>query len=116
MSKLKTGNYPALKFIENYNGKLWQPYFTTIRLNDDKYRVGAVFSVILGSSVKMGIYEVIHKKVIRLSEIDTITAYLDTGRPLDEAKALIRNVYASKNIDWYKQELVIILLERHAAQ
>lgn len=47
MQQVKEGEYTqTLKFSQNWNNKLACPFYTTIRLDQPKYKVGTVFRVV----------------------------------------------------------------------
>ena len=100
-----------ISFGSNWNKKLGCQYFTTIRLqNLAKYHIGNVFKII-----KKGDYlldaKIVQLRYCKLHDLPELTCYLDTGYSKEATIALFKKMYQSKNIDWEKQLLSIILLE-----
>lgn len=108
----------VLEFSRNWNarrgsefGKLNCATFTTIRLWNQRYRVGHVFTIMLKGKVK-GEAEVIAVKPFNLGELSEIEAYLDTGYGAAETVELMRKIWKAKAIDG---TFALILLKwRHA--
>lgn len=109
--------YQELKFGYNWNGKLNNNAFTTIRLkNDKKYYKGARFTVVLTGKkdeVKtVGDFVVIDIKEFLITELNRFMSFLDTGYDVKETQKVIYTMYKNKNIDWKKQRFQYILLAR----
>jgi hypothetical protein len=105
----------TLKFGHNWNGKLQNTAFTTIRLfNPMKYQPGVVFSIILEKDGKTmaryGEASIAEIRKIRLDQINEFIARLDTGYSAEECKDMLKTMYKNKNIDWKYQELALVLL------
>jgi hypothetical protein len=93
-------NLPVLKFSNNWNKKLFCDAFTSIRLKQAKYYVGAVFKVQEGNNTVYGYYRIVAIQELRLHEIDDFIGYLDTGYSGHETQNILLNMYKnSKNID-----------------
>ena len=101
-----------ITFNYNWNGKLFCNCFTTIRLrNDEKYRVGYEYDVILkgqnsGPAICCGI------KHFKLAELNDFTAMIDTGYNKQDCTAMLKTMYKNIVTNWETQFLSIILLRR----
>ncbi|NDW10467.1 hypothetical protein [Dysgonomonas sp. 520] len=100
-----------LDFGYNWNNKLRNRCFTTLRLrNDAKYYKGARFEVLLQGYPK-GKAKVVDIKHIRLDHINEWIARIDTGYSARETKDVIKKMYKNKpQIDWNTQQLSYLLL------
>lgn len=100
-----------IAFSQNWNGKFFCKYLTTIRLcNYSKYHVDSYYKLLLeGEFLTTG--KIVDLRYCKLNELPEWTCYLDTGYSKAETVQLFKNMYSSKNIDWDKQLLVLILLE-----
>ena len=67
-----------IEFSQNWNKKLNCGYFTTIRIDSDKYYAGAVYDIIIKKQFAYRAQIVTIKKIY-LHELDEITARCDTG-------------------------------------
>lgn len=99
----------SITFSYNWNNKLDCKCFTTVRLKyDKKYFPGAKLLVkYKGIEFPVIVRDVRH---FMLNEVDIFTAMLDTGYSTTEFIKIIRTMYG--NIDFSKQQLSCILLER----
>ncbi len=99
----------SIKFSYNWNNKLDNKCFTTVRLKyDAKYFVGAKFSV----DYKGKFFHVVVRDVkhFMLNDVDLFTAMIDTGYSTTEFIKIIRTMYP--RIDFSQQQLSCILLEK----
>jgi uncharacterized protein YqfB (UPF0267 family) len=95
----------TLEFSYNWNNKLANKAFTTLRLhNERKYETGKVFEIKLKNSI-LGTAELRDKRTIRLDQLNSFITFLDTGYGVDKTKDLIRTMYKNKNINWETQLL-----------
>jgi hypothetical protein len=108
----------TLIFHHNWNNKLHCYVMTTIRLrNDAKYKKSARFKVILKVGEKQnifGVFEVVDIRHVKLHEIPSYIAYLDTGYDVHKTRDIIKTMYKHKSpsIDWNTQDISIILLKK----
>lgn len=119
-----------IKFSTNWNNKLHLHFFTTIRIDSDKYQVGKAYKILSlikksehklfeGSQyvVKEGEHwyqylfrgVIVAKKTLLLHNLPEITAYLDTGYNLVDTIALFKKMYPK--IDFSKQKIAVLLIE-----
>jgi len=98
-----------LNFSFNWNNKLQNRAFTTLRLSD-KYNVGDELTVNLKKEKLEGTYYILDKKVLLLENINKYIAYLDTGYNPSECKLILQRMYKSKNVDWSKQKIYFYLI------
>jgi len=95
-----------LEFSVNWNNKLHCESFTSIRLsNPKKYNVGAEYRVVLfgnaGHTVKIfpKLVTCIGKAKVKMSDFTEYMCWLDTGKSMEDTKALIRDLYRFKTVD-----------------
>ncbi len=82
------------RFSYNWNKKLYCNFFTTIRLhNPKKYWIGSIHRIFLKAE-DLGTAKIVQVKTIRLEEIDSFTASLDTGYNAASTRALFRKMYS----------------------
>ena len=109
---------PNLDFTYNWNSKLWNNNFTTIRLeNPEKYYVGKQFVCRLVHKQKDRPSDILQKvqivdiKRLIISDITDWIARLDTGYPQAEAQNLIRTMYKYRVENIETHPLYFILLQ-----
>lgn len=108
---------PNLDFTYNWNSKLWNNNFTTIRLeNPEKYYVGKQFVCRLIHKQKdrppdiCQKVEIVAIKPLIVPQINDWIARLDTGYPEAEAQNLIRTLYKYRVPDIENHPLYFIML------
>lgn len=112
----------ALTFSYNWNKKLENHAFTTVRLwNPDKYFQGAVLKVVLNNSSgeiarEYGEAAIVSVKKITLDRVNEFIAFLDSGYDVEEFKKIITTMYKGKKIDWKNQDLALVLLVKLKTQ
>lgn len=100
-----------IDFSQNWNNKLDCDAFTTIRISNDKYEVGAVFNVNLKRN-RLFSAKILEKKRFKLNQLNEFMARLDTGYSAKETIELIRTMYKKKNLDLDAIYFDFILLKR----
>lgn len=106
----------TINFSSNWNNKLHNKAFTTIRLrNDSKYFTNNVYAVTL-TNKKNEVTNFANAKCIaikhfKLAQLTEFTAHVDTGYSKAECEQIIRRMYGKSNINWDIQELSLILLK-----
>lgn len=99
-----------IEFNKNWNGKLNNECFTTLRINSEKYKRWQIYDIeLLGESVGRCICT--DKKVLKLSQIDDWIAALDTGADADSFRKIIEDIYSEKVADIENQEFCLLLLK-----
>lgn len=103
-----------LLFSYNWNNKLDNKAFTTIRLKQEKkYVIGQECKIILEPKGKeaetKGIAKIVDIKHFKLSSLNNFMSYIDTGYSKEECEKIIRRMYGK--CDFEKQELSFILLK-----
>lgn len=99
-----------INFSYNWNNKLDNLAFTSIRLrNDEKYHIGKTFEVVYQKMGK-GAHEIRAIKHLKLDEINEFIARIDTGYSSAKAINILKTMYKNKNIDWDRQQLSLLLL------
>jgi hypothetical protein len=107
MGEMRNGFFVAntIPFSYNWNNKLANQAFTTLRLNNDNlYEIGKMFNVVLKGK-KLGVAELRDKKTILLKDLDPFITFLDTGFGVDQTKRMLMNMYKKYNIDWETKKL-----------
>ena len=86
-----------IEFGYNWNGKLMNKAFTTIRLhNSGKYTVGSTFDIFLKGELK-GKALLKKVKIFKIDQLNDYICYLDTGYGVTETKNILSKMY--KDID-----------------
>jgi hypothetical protein len=86
-----------IEFSYNWNGKLKNKAFTTIRLhNNKKYRAGKTYQIILKGDI-IGTAILKEKRGLKLDQLNEFISYLDTGYNKREVITILSRMY--KNID-----------------
>ncbi len=117
MSKLKfnknTQEYcdvvVVFKFDKNYNGKLSNEYFTTIRKKNMGVEIGDKVKIELLKTERFDA-KVIEVRKLALSQIPSLITYLDTGLDKSDFTKLIQSKYKG-NVD--RGHLFVYLLKRN---
>jgi hypothetical protein len=106
-----------IRFSYNWNKKLDCKAFTTIRLNNQKYKIGEVYEIILEEKNKelqyLGTAMIEHIKTIWKSEMDLFTAFLDTGYNANQTKALIDKMYKLNGKDIRVDVILLIWVKKN---
>jgi len=97
-----------LEFSSNWNNKLDNNSFTTIRLSG-RFNVDEEIEVYFRDNRKPGRFKVIGKKIITLNGINDWIAYIDTGYSAVECKDILRKMYP-KVKDWTNQPIYYYLI------
>jgi hypothetical protein len=87
-----------LKFTTNWNKKLYNNFFTTLRTDlPTRFPKGKEFQILLrekeGVYQNLGIAEVVDHKSVKLNSLNDWILGLDTGYIGDEGKAIFRSMY-----------------------
>jgi len=99
----------TIDFRTNWNNKLDCKCFTTFRLFSSKYVTGKPFLVTLkGKAYKQ--VKVLEIKPLRLDQVNSFIAHIDTGYSVQEFQQMVRTMYKNKiNVD--TAQFALILLE-----
>lgn len=100
-----------IPFNTNWNNKLYCDCFTTIRLKNDKYIVSGSYEIMLKGEFACDAV-IIAIKELKLNDINEYIARLDTGLSAKECRQLFIKMYSKYPIDWTKQILQFILLQK----
>lgn len=97
-----------LNFSYNWNNKLENTAFTSIRLyQPEKHFVGNQVNISLkGHSRGTGVLKGV--KPMYLHQINDYIAYLDTAYDAEECKKIIRRMYSS--VDFENKQIVLLLI------
>ena len=99
-----------LNFSYNWNNKLDNKAFTTLRFTD-RFKVGDRVEIHLKNKLH-SVGEVIGKKEFFIQHINDYIAYLDTGYDKDECIKIIHRMYKNKSIDFDKQKIKLYLIKK----
>jgi len=105
-----------LNFHTNWNGKLTNGAFTTIRMwNPSRYAPGVIFDIRLTDKdghvkINYGEAAVVDIRKIKIHQINEFIARLDTGYSAEETRNILKTMYKNKTIDWTNQDLALVLL------
>jgi hypothetical protein len=111
-----------LTFHHNWNGKLSNSAFTTLRLwNPSKYDTGVIFDILLTDrsdkvQTMYGEAAVADVKKLKINQINEFIARLDTGYSAEETINILKTMYKNKKIDWQTQDLALVLLVKVKSQ
>lgn len=88
-----------IKFSTNWNGKLSNKAFTTIRMHDPKkYVVGKLYTIELrGKNIGRAVLK--DRRVIKIDRLNDFICYLDTGYNKPQTVDILRKMYSNKNIN-----------------
>lgn len=96
-----------VRFSFNWNNKLENKAFTTIRIhNESKYIAGNDYDIELNNKPK-GVALLKEKRTINISQLNDFICYLDTGYNRDETIAMLQRMY--KHIDLKRTFLYLCL-------
>lgn len=98
----------SIKFIENYNGKLFLNYFTSIRLDSPHWQVGDYYKVIKGEEFLFRAV-IREKKTLFLHQLPAITAFIDTGKDLVSTEKMMRSIYHAHDLT--KEPICVLLFQ-----
>ncbi len=100
-----------IKFTYNWNGKLTNKVFTTLRLhNPKKYIIGNGYQIELKGEI-IGNANMIGKHVITLDRLTDYVCYMDTGYSKAETLTIIQRMY--KHIDLKTARFDLCILQAH---
>jgi len=82
-----------LNFKTNWNNKLNNKVFSTIRpFNDKKYAKDCIYDIYL-NQIKMGTAKIIFLKTVNIDFLSQVECYLDTGYGKAETIEIINKMY-----------------------
>lgn len=97
-----------IKFSTNWNNKLTNKAFTTIRLhNPNKYKLGNRYEIEFRDKT-LGFATLQDIRTFNITCLNDFVTYLDTGYNLEETKELLNRMY--KGVNWDIQKLDFCLL------
>lgn len=99
-----------LIFTTNWNNKLDCTYFTTLRIQSEKYEPGLLCDIYFKGKVikKAAIVDIVN---FYLKDIPSYSAMLDIGYSKEETISLILKIYKKYNIDFDKKKMSLIMLK-----
>ncbi len=107
---------PTIRFSTNWNGKLNNKSFTTLRVHDPlRYKAGTIFSVEVDGKLFVNA-KVITVKTMTLSKVSEFEARLDSGYSRKEFINLIKRLYRNRAFLYNSQKFDLVLFERMDSQ
>lgn len=94
-----------LNFSTNWNNKLDCQFFTSIRLNTDKYVIGEDYIILLRSQKKKTA-KLILKKSFKIANLNDFTSYIDTGYSSDQVIEMMKLMYP--HLDIFNCDFVLL--------
>lgn len=103
----------TLNFSQNWNDKLNQSEFTTIRLHKHPFwTIGDNLTITLGksskSAKKLAVGKIISIRTVRINELTETDAQTDIGQSLPYLFQVLSSIYGREVNDWGKQLLVVL--------
>lgn len=93
----------AINFSYNWNNKLTNKAFTTIRLhNPNKYKTGERYAIRCNGQHK-GIAILQEIRTLRLNQLNNFITYIDTGYSVPETIEILKTMYKNSRISWDTQ-------------
>ena len=88
----------TIKFSSNWNNKLNNKAFTTLRIhNEHKYKVGSSYSIILNSETK-GTARILEIRRLRLDQLNEFICHLDTGYCKASTITILERMYKGTDL------------------
>lgn len=100
---MEGSNLPRINFVANWNNKLWNEMFPTMRpANPAKYQVGQIYNCYLKDEFygRVQLMEILN---VSYPKINNRMAFADCGRPAAYLKTLLSKFYPKAN--WSTQKL-----------
>ena len=82
-------------FAKNWNNKLLQDNFGTVRLPDDKFYQDAEHEIALNDTI-LGIAKIYTIRRFKFGDIRDALGWLDSGMPAVKLAAMLKNMYKNK--------------------
>ncbi len=102
-------DYKKISFTQNWNNKLNCKFFTTIRLQKNKFKVGDLAIVDLaGKEIKL--VQVVAVKDARLYEMDSTLTLLDAGYMPNQFRELMHRMYSKQVISVDDAPFIVLTL------
>ena len=100
----------TIKFSYNWNNKLTNKAFTTLRLhNPHKYKIGLRYAIECNGQIR-GVAILRDIRTFTLASLNDFITYLDTGYNVAETVQLLKRMYKNKVVNWKTQKLDFCLL------
>ena len=101
-----------LLFSKNWNNKLYNQYFTTIRLLNKKFTLGSDFSIVINTDKYKkfyGIARIESIKKVRLIDLTTSEILLDAALSKEDFQAKMQSIYGTMKINTNTEFQLILL-------
>jgi hypothetical protein len=104
----------TIKFSQNWNSKFANPYFTTIRMYDQKkHYPGKLLECscpVSKDKIHVISAEIVAVNISTLEAIPEWVFMLDTGYHKQEALRIFRNMYEKKHPDYLKKQFALLTI------
>ena len=101
----------TIKFSTNWNNKLNNKAFTTIRLaNCNKYKLNRQYAIILKDK-ELGTATIKDIKTLSVNHLGLYTCYLDTGYNREETINIIKKMYPNLNFSTALFNLILLVYD-----
>ena len=110
-------NMETINFTTNWNNKLTNKAFTTIRIhNDRKYYTGGEYQITLKNK-PLGVAILKKKHTIKVSQLTDCMCFLDTGYNVPETINIIRKMYPDLDLSntWFDFCLLVYKSKKEVA-
>jgi len=105
-----------IKFSYNWNGKLENKAFTTIRVhNPKKYIVGRIYQIELNGTTK-GSATLQAKRVLMLNQLNEFICYLDTGYNRTETISIFNKMYSRMDLNNIYFDLCLLVYNKSSTR
>ena len=105
----------TIVFNNNWNGKLFNQYFTTFRYyKRGKFEIGKEFQIELFKGKTRVLKfrgKIILNIVVKLHEVSELFAYIDTGYSKQDFIKLVQTMYKKFNPDYSRTNFCILLIQ-----
>ena len=99
-----------IRFSFNWNNKLTNKAFTTIRLhNPSKYRRGNRYMIECNKQA-LGVAILQDIRTFNLANLNDFITYLDTGYNAHQTTEILKRMYKNKAVNWQTQKIDFCLL------
>jgi len=100
----------TIKFSHNWNNKLTNKAFTTLRLhNPNKYQRGGRYMIECNGQTR-GVAVLQDIRTFTIASLNDFITHLDTGYNVTETVQLFKRMYKNKSVNWETQKLDFCLL------
>ena len=105
-------NIETIRFSYNWNGKLNNKAFTTLRIhNPGKYTIGKTYNIELNGEFK-GQAVLREKRVLQVKQLNDFICYLDTGYNQFETLNILRRMYKAIDLQTARFDFCLLVYKK----